>query len=115
MKATPSNKQRERSVLSKVLNRARPGSHGLGKGGIMGPFDPYMKTMVPVPPYMTTGSPTPSDSTSVNYSRKGNGDQKAGQAISKYEQFDRSPRMKERANGKVGKVNDEKNLKTLGK
>ena len=115
MKTTPSKQAREKSILGKVLNRARPGSRGLGKGGVMGPFDPYMKTMVPVPPYMTTGSPTPSDSTSVNYSRKGNGDQKAAQAIGKYAQFDRSPRKKERANGKVGSINDEKDLKILGK
>lgn len=110
MKLSPSAKARERSILNKVIDRSKS-----AKGGQIGPFNPYQKTMVPVPPYMTTGSPTPSDSTSINYSRRENGDQSAKRAISKIKQFDRAPIAKERANGIVGKINDEKKLKGFNK
>jgi hypothetical protein len=107
MHLPPSKKERERQILKGVVDKAKPKTN---KGGQMGPFDPYAKTMVPVPPYITTGSPTPSDSTTINYSRKENGDALAKAAVKKYSQFDRSPRHKERANAMVGKINDEKNL-----
>jgi hypothetical protein len=110
MQSKPSRVERERAILKKVVDRSKT-----GKGGIMGPYNPYQKTMVPVPPYMTTLSPTPSDSTNINYSRKEKNDQAAGRAISKYKQFDRAPRAKEKANGMVGKINDEKKLKGFNK
>lgn len=110
MQSSPTAKSKERSILNKVIDRSRN-----GKGGPIGPFNPYQKTMVPVPPYMTTGSPTPSDSTNINYSRKEKNDQAAGRAISKIKQFDRVPIGKERVNGVVGKINDEKKLKGFNK
>ena len=108
MHATPSKARREREILSKVINKS-----GAGSGGKIGPFDPYQKTMVPVPPYITTGSPTPSDSTSINYSRKENGDAKARAATGEIEQFDRAPVKKDYVNKEVGFIGDEKRLSKL--
>jgi len=110
MQIKPSKGDRERAILKKVVDRSKT-----GKSGQIGPFNPYQKTMVPVPPYMTTGSPTPSDSTTINYSRKNNNNQAAGRAISGIKQFDRAPVKKEKANGLVGKINDEKKLKGSNK
>lgn len=109
MQVQPNEKTRERQILNKVVTKAK------GKGGVIGAFDPYQKTMVPVPPYITTGSPTPSDSTTINYSRKENGDAQAKKAISKIKQFDRGPIAKDRVNKLVGFINDEKKLKGTGK
>ena len=109
MQIQPNEKSRERTILKKVIDRSK------SKGSVMGPFDPYAKTMVPVPPYMTTGSPTPSDSTNVNYSRREDGDRKAKNAVSKIKQFDRGPIAKERVNKLVGTINDEKKLKGSNK
>ncbi len=109
MQVQPNEKTRERQILNKVVTKAK------GKGNMIGAFNPYQKTMVPVPPYMTTGSPTPSDSTSINYSRKGDGDNQAKRAISKIKQFDRGPIAKDRVNKLVGFINDEKKLKGLNK
>jgi hypothetical protein len=71
--------------------------------------------MVPVPPYITTGSPTPSDSTTINYARRENGDKSAKRVISKIKQFDRGPIAKDKINRLVGNINDEKKLKEFNK
>jgi hypothetical protein len=112
MQFTPSVKDRERQILKKVVNKSTPKN---GLGGKIGPFDPYMKTMVPVPPYITTGSPTPSDNTTINYSRRESGDKKAKSALSNIKQFDRKPTEKDRTNKLVGFINDEKQLKKSNK
>ena len=112
MQFSPSIKSRERTILKGVVNKSKPKS---SSGGKMGPFNPYQKTMVPVPPYMTTGSPTPADNTTINYSRREGGDRAAKVALSKIDQIDRAPRHKERANGLVGTINDEKKLRKSNK
>lgn len=112
MQFSPSKKDRERTILKGVVNKAKPKS---SRGEQMGPFDPYMKTMVPVPPYITTGSPTPSDNTTINYSRREDGDRKAKSAISKIKQFDRGPIAKDKINKLVGTINDEKKLRKFNK
>ena len=107
MQCTSNEKSRERAILHKVINKAKG-----GKGGPIGAFDPYKKTMVPVPPYMTTGSPTPSDSTTINYSRRENGNNAAKRAISNIKQFDRAPVKQSKIDRYVGKADDNQRLQS---
>ena len=96
---------KKREILNNAVKKAS------GKGSIMGPYDPYRMTMVPVPAYVTTGTPTPAASTSVNYNARTDNNGRAARAISKIDQFDRAPVKKDPTNKYVGTKDDNQKLR----